>query len=112
MVGFNVLALDLCSVALGIVTLGGGWLVLPETAASRGMAGSGRIFGSYMSLLCFRSLCGYMFGGAFTRTSFYAYLTASPHIFTQMLMGTPLRPLSRERRANRASVDVRSWIAA
>jgi|GEM_PF-2312136 len=26
-----------------------------------------------------------MFGGAFTRTSFYAYLTASPFIFTQML---------------------------
>ncbi len=26
-----------------------------------------------------------MFGGAFTSTSFYAYLTASPFIFTEML---------------------------
>jgi MFS transporter, DHA1 family, multidrug resistance protein len=27
-----------------------------------------------------------MFGGAFTSTSFYAYLTASPFILTQMLL--------------------------
>jgi DHA1 family bicyclomycin/chloramphenicol resistance-like MFS transporter len=71
-------------VALGVATLGGVWLVLPETAASRGMAGSGRMLGSYLSLLRSRSFCGYMLGGAFTSTSFYAYLTASPFIFTQM----------------------------
>jgi DHA1 family bicyclomycin/chloramphenicol resistance-like MFS transporter len=72
-------------VVLGAVTLGGVSLLLPETAASRGMAGSGRMLGSYLSLLRSRSFCGYMFGGAFTSTSFYAYLTASPFIFTEML---------------------------
>ena len=71
--------------ALGVVTLGGVWLALPETAASRGIAGSGRMLGSYLSLLRSRSFRGYMFGGAFTSASFYAYLTASPFIFTQML---------------------------
>ncbi len=72
-------------VALGVVTLGGVWLALPETAASRGIAGSGRMLGSYLALLRSRAFRGYMFGGAFTSTSFYAYLTASPFIFTQML---------------------------
>jgi MFS transporter, DHA1 family, multidrug resistance protein len=72
-------------VALGIVTLGGVWSALPETAASRGIAGSGRMLGSYLALLRSRSFRGYMFGGAFTSTSFYAYLTASPFIFTEML---------------------------
>jgi DHA1 family bicyclomycin/chloramphenicol resistance-like MFS transporter len=72
-------------VGLGVVTLGGVWLALPQTATSRGIAGSGRMLGSYLSLLRSRSFRGYMFGGAFTSTSFYAYLTASPFIFTQML---------------------------
>jgi MFS transporter, DHA1 family, multidrug resistance protein len=72
-------------VALGVATLGGVWLALPETAASRGIAGSGRMLGSYLVLLRSRAYRGYMFGGAFTSTSFYAYLTASPFIFTQML---------------------------
>jgi MFS transporter, DHA1 family, multidrug resistance protein len=72
-------------VVFGVVTLGGVWLALPETAASRGIAGSGRMLGSYLALLRSRSFRGYMFGGAFTSTSFYAYLTASPFIFTQML---------------------------
>jgi DHA1 family bicyclomycin/chloramphenicol resistance-like MFS transporter len=72
-------------VGLGIVTLGGVWLALPETAASRQAARSGRMLGSYLRLLHSPVFCGYMFGGAFTSTSFYAYLTASPFIFTQML---------------------------
>jgi predicted MFS family arabinose efflux permease len=59
-------------VALSVVTLGGKWLDLYETTASRGMAGSGRMLGSYLFLLCSRSFCGYVFGGAFTSTSFYA----------------------------------------
>jgi MFS transporter, DHA1 family, multidrug resistance protein len=67
-------------VALGVVTLGGVWLALPETAASRVIAGSSGMLGSYLSLLRSRS-----FRGAFTGTSFYAYLTASPFVFTQML---------------------------
>jgi MFS transporter, DHA1 family, multidrug resistance protein len=76
-------------VALGIVTLGGVWSALPETAASRGIAGSGRMLGSYLALLRSRSFRDYMFGGAFTSTSFYAYLTASPFIFTEMLHRPP-----------------------
>jgi MFS transporter, DHA1 family, multidrug resistance protein len=72
-------------VGFGLVTLGGVLLLLPETAASRGRAGSGRMLGSYLRLLGSRTFCGYMFGGAFTSTTFFAYLTASPFIFTQML---------------------------
>jgi MFS transporter, DHA1 family, multidrug resistance protein len=72
-------------VVLGVTTFAGVWLTLPETAASRGIAGSGRMLGSYLVLLRSRAYRGYMFGGAFTSTSFYAYLTASPFIFTQML---------------------------
>src|SRR5208282_6109061 len=48
-------------VALGLLTLGGVWLALPETAASRGIAGSGRMLGSYLALLRSRSFRGYMF---------------------------------------------------
>ncbi len=69
-------------VVLGVVTLGGVVLALPETAASRG---SGRMLAGYLRLLRSRTFCGYMLGGAFTSTTFFAYLTASPFIFTQML---------------------------
>lgn len=51
------------------MTLGGVWLALPETTASRGVAG--RMLGSYLSLLRSRSFCSYMVGGAFTSTSCY-----------------------------------------
>jgi MFS transporter, DHA1 family, multidrug resistance protein len=68
--------------ALGLVTLGGVLLALPETAVTRGRA---HMLASYMRLLRSRAFCGYMFGGAFTSTTFFAYLTASPFIFTQML---------------------------
>jgi DHA1 family bicyclomycin/chloramphenicol resistance-like MFS transporter len=69
-------------VALGLVTLAGVVLALPETAASRG---SGRMLRGYPRLLRSRTFCGYLFGGAFTSTTFFAYLTASPFIFTDML---------------------------
>jgi DHA1 family bicyclomycin/chloramphenicol resistance-like MFS transporter len=69
-------------VALGAATVAGVILLLPETAASRG---SGRMLGSYIRLLRSRIFCGYMFGGAFTSTTFFAYLTTSPFIFTDML---------------------------
>jgi MFS transporter, DHA1 family, multidrug resistance protein len=72
-------------VALGLVTLGGVILALPETATSRGGGNSGRMLTSYLRLLRSRAFCGYMFGGAFTSTTFFAYLTTSPFIFTQML---------------------------
>lgn len=69
-------------VALGIVTLSGVVLALPETTARHR---SGRMLGSYLRLLGSRTFCGYMFGGAFTSTTFFAYLTASPFIFTHLL---------------------------
>ncbi len=69
-------------VVLGLVTLASVILLLPETAASRG---SGRMLGSYLQLMRSRIFCGYMLGGAFTSTTFFAYLTASPFIFTDML---------------------------
>jgi len=68
----------------GMVTLIGTLFSLPETARSRG-AGSGRMLGSYMRLLRTPAFRGYMIGGALTTTSFYAYLSASPFIFTDML---------------------------
>ena len=71
-------------VVLGLVTLISALLSLPETAASRG-AGSGRMLQSYARLLTSRSFRGFMIGGAFTTTSFYAYLSASPFIFTGLL---------------------------
>jgi DHA1 family bicyclomycin/chloramphenicol resistance-like MFS transporter len=43
------------------------------------------MLGSYLRLLGSRTFCGYMFGGAFTSTTFFAYLTASPFIFTHLL---------------------------
>ena len=69
-------------VALGVITLAGVVLALPETAASRG---SGRMLRGYLQLLRSWKFCGYLFGGALTSTTFFTYLTASPFIFTHML---------------------------
>ena len=69
-------------VALGLVTLAGVILAMPETTAARR---SGRMLRGYPQLLRSRTFCGYLFGGAFTSTTFFAYLTASPFIFTDML---------------------------
>jgi DHA1 family bicyclomycin/chloramphenicol resistance-like MFS transporter len=69
-------------VALGLVTLAGVVLAMPETTAARR---SGRMLRGYPQLLRSRTFCGYLFGGAFTSTTFFAYLTASPFIFTDML---------------------------
>jgi MFS transporter, DHA1 family, multidrug resistance protein len=43
------------------------------------------LLNSYLRLLGSRAFCGHMFGGIFTSTTFFSYLTASPFIFTQML---------------------------
>ena len=71
-------------VVIGAATLVATILTLPETAASRGVS-SGRMLTSYVRLLRLPNFRGFMLGGAFTSTSFYAYLSASPFIFTQML---------------------------
>src|SRR5580692_8335263 len=69
-------------VALGMVPFAGGVLAMPETTAARR---SGRMLRGYPQLLRSRTFCGYLFGGAFTSTTFFPYLTASPFIFTDML---------------------------
>ncbi len=74
--------------ALGALTLGATLLSLPETAASRG-AGSGRMLPSYARLLRTSRFRALMLGGAFSSTSIYAYLTASPFIFTTVLHRPP-----------------------
>ncbi len=71
-------------VVLGVVTLVAALLSLPETAASRG-ARSGSMLRSYGRLLRSPAFCGFMVGGACNSTSVYAYLAASPFIFTQVL---------------------------
>ena len=73
---------------LGGVTLAATLLTLPETAASRGAA-SGRMLASYARLLRAPAFRGFMLGGAFTSTSIYAYLAASPFIFGRMLHRPP-----------------------
>lgn len=74
--------------SLGAVTLAAALTKLPETAASRGVHAE-RMVHSYVRLLGSRVFRGYMIGGAFTSTSFYAYLSASPFIFTRLLHRPP-----------------------
>lgn len=69
---------------LGAVTLAAALFSLPETAASRGVRAEGMLH-AYVRLLGSRVFRDYMIGGAFTSTSFYAYLAASPFIFTHLL---------------------------
>ena len=75
---------DLAAMALlGLLTLAATVLMLPETAASRGMVGG--VFARYGRLLRSPRFLGYAAGGACTTTSLYAYLTASPFIFVDQL---------------------------
>jgi hypothetical protein len=91
-------------VALGIVTLGGAWLVLRRRRRRAVSRARGRMLGGYLSLLRSRSFCGYMFGGASASTSSYACLTASPylhagvagHTAAAAFAGTPSKPRQRE----------------
>ncbi len=71
-------------VAIGVFTLIAALLSLPETAASRGTS-QARMLPSYARLLRLPAFRNLMLGGAFTSTSIYAYLAASPFIFTEML---------------------------
>jgi DHA1 family bicyclomycin/chloramphenicol resistance-like MFS transporter len=71
-------------VAIGLFTLIAALLSLPETAASRGSA-TGRMLPSYARLMRMPAFRGFMIGGTFNSTSIYAYLAASPFIFTEIL---------------------------
>ncbi len=75
---------DLAAMALlGLLTLGATFLMLPETAASRGLAES--VLRRYARLFRSPRFLGYAVGGACTTTSLYAYLTASPFIFVDQM---------------------------
>ena len=69
---------------IGGVTALAALLLLPETHRTRGSGSSGLLRG-YVALLRNPSFLGYAVGGACTTTSFYAYITASPFIFVDML---------------------------
>src|SRR3546814_4631333 len=58
-------------------------LILPETHTARRR--SGGLLRAYLPLLRNPGFLGYAVGGACTTTSFYAYITASPFIFVDML---------------------------
>jgi DHA1 family bicyclomycin/chloramphenicol resistance-like MFS transporter len=75
---------DLAAMALlGLMTLAATVLMLPETAASRGMADG--VLARYGRLLRSPRFLGYAAGGACSTTSMYAYLTASPFIFVDQM---------------------------
>src|SRR3546814_18597634 len=58
-------------------------LILPEPHTARRR--SGGLLRAYLPLLRNPGFLGYAVGGACTTTSFYAYITASPFIFVDML---------------------------
>ncbi len=97
-------------VVLGVVTLVAALLSLPETATSRG-AGSGNMLRSYGRLLRSVPFTSLMVGGACTTTSFYAYLAASPFIFTHVLH-RPAEEVGLYYLAVMAGVPVGSFIAS
>jgi MFS transporter, DHA1 family, multidrug resistance protein len=70
--------------AIGTMTLLAAALTLPETARSRAR-GYGQVLRSYPRLLRSASVRGYVLGGACMTTSIYAFLSASPFIFTEVL---------------------------
>jgi DHA1 family bicyclomycin/chloramphenicol resistance-like MFS transporter len=68
----------------GTVTLLFAILLLPETMALQASARASLLIGS-LRLFRSRAFCGYVLGGAFTTTSFYAFMAASPFILVDLL---------------------------
>jgi DHA1 family bicyclomycin/chloramphenicol resistance-like MFS transporter len=81
-VGFGWRAILALTAALGAVTAVAACLILPETHTARRTGG---LLRAYLPLLRNPGFLGYAIGGACTTTSFYAYITASPFIFVDML---------------------------
>jgi DHA1 family bicyclomycin/chloramphenicol resistance-like MFS transporter len=78
-------ALGVSSLVLLLVIV----LVLPETNRNTiPLPGARAMWSSYMTLLRMPQFLGFAIGGA-TSTSFYAFLSASPFIFTNVLHRTP-----------------------
>jgi DHA1 family bicyclomycin/chloramphenicol resistance-like MFS transporter len=59
-------------------------LLLPETYRAQSGARASLMLGS-LRLFRSRAFCGYVLGGAFTTTSFYAFMAASPFILVDLL---------------------------
>jgi DHA1 family bicyclomycin/chloramphenicol resistance-like MFS transporter len=72
--------------AMGGLTLLVSALILPETNRTRLTGGtSGSLTSGYRLLLGSRAFLGYAVGGATTTTAFYAFMSASPFIFENVL---------------------------
>ncbi len=69
---------------VGAVTLLLAVLMLPETNRSQSGTRASMLVGS-LRLFRSRAFCGYVLGGAFTTTSFYAFMAASPFILVDLL---------------------------
>jgi DHA1 family bicyclomycin/chloramphenicol resistance-like MFS transporter len=69
---------------IGAVTLAFTALLLPETNAMQSSARASLLLSS-LRLFRSRAFCGYVLGGAFTTTSFYAFMAASPFILVNLL---------------------------
>src|ERR1700733_13192182 len=72
--------------AMGGLTLLVSLLILPETNQQRsGGRSTGSLLAGYAILLRSRAFLGYAVGGACSTTSFYAFMSASPFIFENVL---------------------------
>ncbi len=72
--------------AMGGLTLLVSLLILPETNRQRsGGRSAGSLLSGYAILLRSRAFLGYAVGGACSTTSFYAFMSASPFIFENVL---------------------------
>ena len=69
---------------IGAVTLVLAVLLLPETNRVQSGTRASMLIGS-LRLFRSRAFCGYVLGGAFTTTSFYAFMAASPFILIDLL---------------------------
>jgi DHA1 family bicyclomycin/chloramphenicol resistance-like MFS transporter len=69
---------------VGAVTLVLAVLLLPETNRVQSGTRASMLIGS-IRLFRSRAFCGYVLGGAFTTTSFYAFMAASPFILIDLL---------------------------
>jgi MFS transporter, DHA1 family, multidrug resistance protein len=71
--------------ALGVVNFVATWLLLPETRADGSVERVPALARNYGKLLASPAFVGYALGGGCATTSMYAFLTASPFIFTRQL---------------------------
>jgi DHA1 family bicyclomycin/chloramphenicol resistance-like MFS transporter len=69
---------------LGLVNLGLGWRLVPETSGGGGQ-GMGTVLRSYRQLLVSRRFLGFAIGGGCATTAMYAFIGAAPFIFVHQL---------------------------